>query len=154
MKPLPVVAGSKQPVNASTRWATGKMFATSWIHCGASPIGKKTPERKISGNIVMLEIAGADSALRMKLATARPSELMQSPPSSTATTAAGISRGSIETSKASIPTTTRSSTEQKPVMIAEHAHAPRKTPGGSGVPTTRLMIPRSRAVVTAKMIPV
>ena len=39
-------------------------------------------------------------------------------------------------------------------MIAEHAHAATKIAGGSGVPTTRLMIPRSRAVVTAKMIPV
>ena len=154
MKPLPVVAGSKQPVNASTRWATGKMLATSWIHCGASPIGKNTPERKISGNIVMLETAGADSALRMKLATARPSELMQRPPRRTATTAAGISCGSIETPKATIPTTIRSSTEPNPVTIAEHAHAATKTPAGSGVPTTRLMIPRSRAVVTAKMIPV
>ena len=90
----------------------------------------------------------------MKLATASPSELMHRPPRRTATIAAGIRRGSIETSKTSIPTTTKNRTEQKPVMIAEHAHAPRKTPGGSGVPTTRLMMPRSRAVVTAKMIPV
>ena len=125
MKPLPVVAGSKQPVNASTRWAIGKTLATSWTHCGAWPIGKKTPERKISGNIVMLETSGADSALRTKLTTARPSELRQSPPSSTATTAAGISRGSIETSKAIIPITTSSTTETNPVTIAEHAQAAR-----------------------------
>ena len=37
-KPLPVVAGSKQAVSASTRWATGKTSATCWIQLGASLI--------------------------------------------------------------------------------------------------------------------
>src|SRR4051812_23664048 len=99
--------------------ATGKTLATSWIHWGASAIGKKTPDRKMIGNIVMFATAGADSALRTKLDAARPSELMQSAPSSTVNSAAGIRPGLIDTSKKTIPTITRNRTEQEPVMITE-----------------------------------
>src|SRR5262245_14378212 len=96
-KPLPVVAGSKQAVRASTRWATGKTSASCWIQLGASLIGKNTPDKKMIGNIVRLATIGADSALRTKLATARPRALRQVAPSSVVTTAAGIRPGSMLT---------------------------------------------------------
>jgi len=120
-----VVVGSKQAVNESTRCATGSTSATRWIQSGAPVSGKNTPERKMTGNIVMLATAGADSALETKVETASPSALSAVPPSTRVTSAAGISRGSIETPKNAMPTTTSSTTLAIPETIAEIAQAPR-----------------------------
>ena len=63
------------------KWRTGKTRATQVIHAGAFlPIGMKIPERKRSGRIAALTLAGAASALGMAAVIAKPSAVNERAP--------------------------------------------------------------------------
>jgi hypothetical protein len=89
--------------------------------------------------------------LETKVDTASPSALSAVPPSTRVTSAAGISRGSIETSKNATPTRTSSTTLAIPETIARDRPGAEMDPAGHALTRTRArhVIPNLLALRTA-----
>jgi hypothetical protein len=98
-----------------------------------------------------LATIGAVSARRTYDATAKPSAVNDTPPTTRVTNAAGRSSTRMWTPKAGTATTNMSTTAASAASTVDATQEPRNTDIGSGVPRTRLNAPCSRAVATPKM---